>query len=454
MAEGGALLRRYTRTGYPGFESLRLRQQTGLTDLTDALRFSANAPFILCEDARPGGGGRLFRTPVEVISAASLTEIPSALERVRAALRAGHHVAGWINYEAGFAFEPRLAARLQQRESGLPLLWFGTFDAPVKLDGADIQNALPSPEGAWLSPPRPRISRAAYEAVFDRAKRYIVAGDIYQINLSYRADLTLLGDPCAAYARLRAAGQGGWSALVRTPDAWLLSTSPELFFKLGDGRIEARPMKGTAKRVADAAKDRRVAENLRTDEKERAENLMIVDLLRNDISRIARKGSVHVPVLFSVETYPTLHTLTSTVRAQLKDEHDIVDVLKALFPCGSNTGAPKIRAMQILADVEGVARGPYTGAIGCMNGSDSVDLSIAIRTAVASEGRALYSTGGGIVADSDPDREWEETELKLSAFVRALATAPGFAAAQGIGTDSRKVSGADKGTTWKRASAS
>ncbi|MBL8530901.1 MAG: aminodeoxychorismate synthase component I, partial [Hyphomonadaceae bacterium] len=387
------------------------------------ISFSAGAPFVLCEDAAGGTPARLFANPREVVRARTLADVGPALAALRAGLRAGYHAAGWLNYEAGLALEPRLAARKPALEA--PLLWFGLFDGCTLLAAEDVAAALPDGAGAWLSPPRPRITRTQYDAAFARTQAYIRAGDVYQINLSYRADLTMLGDPCAAYARLRRAGRGSWSALVHEGGGrWLLSTSPELFFRLEGGTIEAKPMKGTARREADPARDAEAAARLRADPKERAENVMIVDLLRNDISKLAERGSVHVPELFTVETYPTLHTLTSTVRARLKPHHDAIDALMALFPCGSITGAPKIRAMEIIDELEGDSRGAYTGSIGWMAPDGAAAFNVAIRTIAVDGAEAQVGLGSAVVIDSTAQGEWEECRIKAG-FISAGA--PDFA---------------------------
>lgn len=381
-------------------------------------------PFVLFEDARPSsGGGRMFEAPSATIAAFTLDDVEPALEAVRQGLKRGLHAAGWLSYEAGFALEQRLRRRAADRRYRLPLLWFGLFDSVTELSRQDIEAALPDGDGAWLSAPRPRMSRAAYQSAFDCAKNFIVAGDVYQINLSYRADITMLGDPMAAYAKLRTTGGGGWSAVAYTGADWLLSTSPELFFRVSNGAIEARPMKGTAKRQDNPAGDQQAAEALKRDPKEIAENLMIVDLLRNDISRIAKRGSVHVPDLFTVETYPTLHTLTSTVRAEIRESFDALDALAALFPCGSITGAPKIRAMEIIDDLEMDQRGAYTGAMGWMSPDGDAAFNVAIRTIVRSaNGGTELGLGSAVVFDSSADSEWEECRSK-GAFVTANAPA-------------------------------
>ncbi|WP_156677766.1 aminodeoxychorismate synthase component I [Sphingomonas profundi] len=391
---------------------------------------SAGRPFVLLDDARAEGAApaRLFTDPAEIVVATTAAEIRPALERVRGAAARGLHAAGWIGYEAGLALEPRLAALPAPAASGgLPLLWFGLFAqcrTPVS-----VPALLPDPAGAWAGPPRPRIDRAAYDAAFGRVARWIAAGDIYQANLSLRADVPFAGDPLALYARLRAASGAGWGGIVSSGDHLLLSCSPELFFALAAGRLEARPMKGTVPRDADPARDAAAAAALAGDAKQRAENLMIVDLLRNDLARVAAPGSVAVPALFTVESYPTLHTLTSTVTAELATGRDAVDVLAAIFPCGSVTGAPKIRAMEVIAAVEPDGRGIYTGAIGAIAPSGDAAFNVAIRTlaigaadAARGHGHATIGLGSAVVADSTAEAEWREC-LAKGAFVTAGARA-------------------------------
>jgi para-aminobenzoate synthetase/4-amino-4-deoxychorismate lyase len=330
-----------------------------------------------------------------------------------------------------------LIERAHNRIHNAALIWFGVFDAPERVTQDAVTSLLPAGEGAWISAARPRMTREAYEAAFARARRYIEAGDIYQVNLSFRTDVTILGDALAAYSQLRTAGGGGWSGVASNGDVQLLTTSPELFFRFDGRTLEARPMKGTAKRHADATKDREVAAALALDMKERAENLMIVDLLRNDISRIAQVGKVTVPALFSVETYPTVHTLTSTVRGEIKPGRDALDALGALFPCGSITGAPKIRAMEIIDELEIDERGPYTGAIGWMGPDGTAEFNVAIRTVVVTPNGAELGLGSAVIYDSVAEKEWDECLLK-GAFLTAnrkpldLIETMGFSPATGI----------------------
>ncbi|MCW6535031.1 aminodeoxychorismate synthase component I [Sphingomonas lycopersici] len=367
-------------------------------------------PFVLLDDARPGGAAaRLYRAPTAVIEVRQPGDIPAALAALRAGVAAGRQAAGFLAYEAGLALEPRAGdAALPDA----PLLWFGLFDGFQEI--ADVAAGLPDPAGAWVGAPEPEVTRADYDAMIARVQALITAGDIYQANLTFRAKVRFAGDLPALYAAVRARAAAGWGAIVATGRETLLSFSPELFFALDDGRITCRPMKGTARRERDPAADAAAAAALAADPKQRAENLMIVDLMRNDLSRVAQAGSVKVPELFAVERYPTVHQMTSTVTAALDAGHDAIDVLAALFPCGSITGAPKVRAMQVIGEVERSPRGAYTGAIGRIDAPASAQFNVAIRTLHVPAGakHATIGLGGGIVADSNAVDEWDEALAK------------------------------------------
>ncbi len=384
------------------------------------MMLARDRPFVLLDDAR-SGTGTLLRDPVEIVTAHRMAEVRPALDRLRAARGRGLHAAGWIGYEAGYALEPRLAP-LAPPPGDLPLLWFGLFAQAEQASPADL---LPDPAGGWMGPPRPGVTRAAYDAAFARVAEWIAAGDIYQANLSFRAAVPFAGHPLALYARLRAASAAAWGGLCFTGAHWLLSCSPELFFTIAGDALTARPMKGTVRRRLSPANDAAAAIALAADEKQRAENLMIVDLLRNDLARVAAPGSVAVPALFTVESYPTLHTLTSTVTATLANGRDAVDALAALFPCGSVTGAPKVRAMEVIASVEADPRGPYCGAVGLLSPDGDAAFNVAIRTLVmkadvaeVGRGDATLGLGSAVVADSDAGGEYREC-LAKGAFVTA-----------------------------------
>ena len=380
------------------------------------LPFDARLPFVLLDNARVGGTAacRLYTSPVEVVVARHMREVQPALDRIAEAVDQGLYAAGYLSYEAGFALENRLFPLGRDLAEGLPLLWFGLFAREIPIRPDEMPALLPPPGTAHAGPPRPLIDQAAYADGFDQMQQLIRAGDIYQANLTFQCDVPVTGDPAALYAAVRARGGAGYGALINMGHAWLLSFSPELFFTLSDGELRARPMKGTAPRSDDPVQDAKLASELRTDPKQRAENLMIVDLLRNDLSRVARAGSVEVPDLFRVETYPTIHQMTSTVRARMLPGLGPVEALRALFPCGSVTGAPKIRAMEAIHAIESGPRGPYTGAIGRIGPDGDAAFNVAIRTLSLVEGasRARLGLGSGVVADSRMADEWAECLAK------------------------------------------
>jgi para-aminobenzoate synthetase/4-amino-4-deoxychorismate lyase len=372
-----------------------------------------DGPFVLLDDARDGGAGaRLYRDPRRIIVAKETKEIVGALDAMRAA--AGQHVAGFLAYEAGAGLEPVL----ETADPDGPLLWFGVFDRFEMI--ADVGDWLPDPAGAWIGAPSPLLDQPTYDGQLAQVFELIAAGDLYQANLTYRATCTVAGNPLALFAQLRQRAKAGYGAFVWTGEEALLSLSPELFFGLEDRALTCRPMKGTARRGETPEEDAALAATLGSDAKQRAENLMIVDLMRNDLSRIATPGSVAVPALFEVEAYPTVHQMVSTVTATLAPGKDAIDVLSALFPCGSITGAPKIRAMQAIADIERTPRGAYTGSIGRLDSDGDAMFNVAIRTLTIRNGdaHATFGAGGGIVADSRAAEEWDET-LAKGAFLTA-----------------------------------
>jgi para-aminobenzoate synthetase component 1 len=357
----------------------------------------------------PEGRAVRFSAPREVVLASEPEDVVPALARLDVARAAGLWVAGVMGYEAGLALEPRLLACAPWRKQG-PLLAFGVFDGPL------LPAVLPDTTGLAMTQPEPRVTRAEYGAAFDRVAGYIAAGDCYQVNLTFPMDARLSGgDALRLYARLQARGavrHGGFVDLGVGPA--VVSRSPELFFTVdGAGRIAARPMKGTAPRHPDAAEDARLSQELFESVKARAENLMIVDLLRNDIGRISQVGSVRVPELYAVEAFTTVHQMSSTVAGVLAGAPGMAGLMAALFPCGSVTGAPKIRAMQIIREVEPDPRGAYCGAMGWMAPDGRAAFAVTIRTlSVFADGHVTLNVGGGVVADSTAEGEWEEALWK------------------------------------------
>lgn len=368
-------------------------------------------PFVLFDDARPygSGGARLYKQPVGLVAAHAPGEVREALEQLQAAQRRGLHAAGYLAYEAGYSLEPRLAPLASTLPEGQPLLWFGLFETYIPLGADEIPGILPPalPVAESLAP---MVAQRDYAAAFDHVLAYIRAGDIYQANLTFPCAIPVPGDPLALYAAIRRQAAAGHGAVLCSGSQWLLSFSPELFFTLEHDVLTARPMKGTASRMAEAACDEAAVAALRSDPKQRAENLMIVDLLRNDLSRVSQAGSVNVPRLFEVETYPTVHQMTSTVTARLLPGLGPVDVIRAIFPCGSITGAPKVRAMEIIHEVEARPRGAYTGSIGWISPDGDAAFNVAIRTISVNEGSSLgrIGLGSGVVADSVMESEWNE----------------------------------------------
>ncbi len=372
---------------------------------------ATDTPYVLLDDARVSGASpaRLYSNPVECLTARSVNEVGPLLDALRSAGSRGLHVAGFLGYEAGSALLPQLPA-----PSNSLLAWFGLFDTYQEFNTDVIASDLPDPSGAWHSKLRPRPTRADYSKAFAAVQEYIAAGDIYQANLTFPLSANYAGDPLALYAALRPRAAAGYGGVIWTGEHHYLSFSPELFFALRDRRVTTKPMKGTAPRRSVPAADAAEVETLRTDPKQRAENLMIVDLLRNDLSRVCEPGSVTVPELFHVESYPTVHQMTSTVTGILPKSADAIDVIQALFPCGSITGAPKIRAMQIINEVETGPRGIYCGSIGRIDPNGDAAFNVAIRTFTLCDKAKTVSLGlgSGIVADSDEAAEWAECLAK------------------------------------------
>lgn len=269
---------------------------------------------------------------------------------------------------------------------------------------------------AWQS----NMSFADYQQKFAAVQRYLLAGDCYQVNLAQRFQATYRGDEWQAFCLLNQQNRAPFSAFLRLPQGAILSLSPERFLALNEGQIETRPIKGTLPRLHDAAADRQQAIRLANSEKDRAENLMIVDLLRNDIGRVAMPGSVSVPELFVVEPFPAVHHLVSTIRARLWQGLQPGDLLRACFPGGSITGAPKVRAMQIIEELEPQRRNAWCGSIGYISVCGRMDTNIAIRTLIAEKGQIYCAAGGGIVADSQVEAEYEETLHKLQRILPCL----------------------------------
>lgn len=377
-------------------------------------------PSILFDDAAHGRF-RAFFQPRGIITTCNPEDVPAVLGALETVREMGLYAAGYFSYELGFALEPKLRQVLPlQRE--VPLLWFGVFDAPQKIDNIEAAFDIWCHGRAYAGPLHYLWDQARYRERFTRVRQLIAAGDLYEANLTFQAEFSFVGDPMALYRSLRAGSAAPHGAYINDGARVILSLSPELFFDIRQGTITTRPMKGTAPRMHSPREDQMMHDVLFNSAKDRAENLMIVDLMRNDLSRIAQAGSVETSNLFAIESYPTVHQMVSTVTAQTKVGISVNDMVRALFPCGSITGAPKIRAMEVLQDVEDGPRGVYTGAIGYFSPKGDAQFNVAIRTltipgtcrddfqTVGTTGR--LGIGGAVVYDSDATSEYAECLLK------------------------------------------
>ena len=365
----------------------------------------------------------VFTRPVATIQTHERARVPACLSEMEHALRAGYHLAGYLAYEAGYAFEANLP---EPKFQTAPLLWFGVYESPLVYDHRaqcliageneaqrlHEQLTFSAPEPSPLQP-APSLRELEYAAALATIKNYIACGDTYQVNYTFKLNFSL-PHTAAWYQILRRAQRVSYAALLALPQQHLLSFSPELFFRLEENQLTLRPMKGTAPRGRTTSEDEQQRLALLHSEKDRAENVMIVDLLRNDAGRIAETGSVHVPRLFEIERYETVLQATSTITARVPAQLPIAALLRALFPCGSITGAPKLRTMQLIHELEREPRGVYTGAIGYFTPQRKAVFSVAIRTVVVDRatGTAAMGVGSGVVWDSVAEAEYRECLLK------------------------------------------
>ncbi len=367
--------------------------------------------FVFLETSRPTADDKrhlFFGDPVQVFLFHPGEDVSLFFFRLEQALAQGFWLAGFFAYEFGFFLNPKLK-KLCPDKTNFPLALLGVFKEPEILragPAAFYESPLPGFKNLRLS-----LNKKDYEAKIIRIKDYIASGDTYQVNFTLKYLFETEADPLAIYLALRKKQKVAFGGLLKAPGLSVISLSPELFFRVGQGKIYAKPMKGTAPRGATLAEDQEIAKFLSSDPKNQAENVMIVDLLRNDLGQVCNPGSVWVPRLFEVEKYETVHQMTSTVAGELKTTA-LGKILKALFPCGSVTGAPKIRTMEIIAELENAPRGVYTGAFGFISPEKEMTFNVAIRTLFLREGKGEFGIGSGIVWDSDPEKEFEECLLK------------------------------------------
>ena len=362
-------------------------------------------PIVLFESHRKGASFR-FCDPCDTICVSHPKDVGPALDRIERAVHSGLHAAGFFSYEAASGLDPVLKTHVP---GNFPLMWFGLFRHRENIP-AGTPNGRNYDLGAW----RPSISRSAYDAALNRIRDLIIAGDTYQVNYSFRLRANFSGNSLGFYRDLCRAQRTDYAAYLDIGRFQILSASPELFFSLKNGVLTARPMKGTAPRGRGWKEDNARAEQLQKSEKDRAENVMIVDMLRNDLGRISKAGSVKVPALWQVEHYETLLQMTSTVKSRMRCGVGLRELVTSLFPCGSVTGAPKVRTMEIIKEVEQAARGIYTGSVGYLSPGGDLAFNVAIRTVCIDRktGIAEFGVGSGITCDSSSDGEYEECLTK------------------------------------------
>ncbi|RTQ31435.1 aminodeoxychorismate synthase component I [Variovorax gossypii] len=384
-------------------------------------------PRTLIDFAQPHGDARRLRlgfgAPSRVLVARTAAEVRPVLDAVEALAREGRWCVGYLRYEAAAAFDRAFAVHAVHAVHAAegPLAWFGVHDEALPWPEAPGDDAAPSID--W----QPGISRADFDRRMQAIHRAISDGELYQLNYTAALHARFDGDAQALFMALRQAQPDGYTAFIDTGEEQVLSVSPELFFDWQGDRILTRPMKGTAPRGATPAEDEALAQRLRTVPKERAENVMIVDLIRNDLSRVARPFSVRVPRLFHTEALPTVWQMTSDVEALVREGTTLADVFGALFPCGSITGAPKVSAMRMIRELEHEARGVYCGAVGVVRPGGHATFNVPIRTVTLRNGEARCGIGSGITADARADAEWEEWHHKRAFLDRAgQASTPSF----------------------------
>ncbi len=380
-------------------------------DLASFLRQRREETFVFLESSRLGEEDRrslFFSSPVKELTWSPGQGAKAFLAALEQALKEGFWLAGFFTYEAGYLFEPRLRRCFRWPEK-TPLAWFGVFRAPEILPAGPVKRYLPpkvSFENLRLS-----LEKEEYLEAIKKIKDFIASGDTYQVNFTLKYHFSCSVDPVELYLALRPKQKVRYAALLKTPSFSVVSLSPELFLRREGRRLWTSPMKGTAPRGRFTAEDEALSSWLASDRKNQAENVMIVDLLRNDLGRVCLPGTVYVRELFKVERYETVFQMISTIEGRLAQE-GLFPLFEALFPCGSVTGAPKLRTMEIIADLEKEPRGVYTGALGYFSPSGDFVFNVPIRTVVLSGKEGEFGLGSGVVWDSEPEKEWEECLLK------------------------------------------
>ncbi len=366
-----------------------------------------------------GGGALLFSEPVEVLMLSSLSDLETFFRALEERREQGFFLAGWLTYEAGYGFEPTLFNGFVDGEGTSPLAWFGVYREPERFSASEAEQLFSEAVLCHSGVAAFNLSESEYALNIAAIKEQIAAGNVYQVNFTGRYHFIFNGSPQDLFSVLRSAQPSSYTALLNCGKRTILSFSPELFFAKRGSLIETMPMKGTAPRGESIDEDSLLKKALGQCPKNLAENLMIVDLLRNDLGRICKPGSVEAEKLFSTETWPTLHQMVSTIRGERREDVGLYDLFRALYPCGSITGAPKVSAMKLIQRLESEPRGIYTGTIGYIEPEGDMLFNVAIRTVELSGNRGVYGSGSGIVWDSDPLEEYRECQLKAKILAAA-----------------------------------
>ena len=360
----------------------------------------------------------LFSKPVEVLAANTFNDLESLIKKIDSYIERGFYLAGYLSYEAGYLFEEGFRRPLENFPFAFPLAWFGVYENP-RITESTANSISPQQDSFAIHSLSMNLSQAEYEGKVLKILDYIKRGETYQVNFTFRVGFDLEGNPFHLYEALKKRQRVAYSAIVHDGKRQILSLSPELFFKRKNNTLLARPMKGTSPRGKSELDDRNLLKELSQDSKTKAENSMIVDLIRNDFGKIAKLGTVQVEKLRQIEKYETLFQMTSTVKSTLKESVDYYQLFKALLPGGSITGAPKYRTMQIIQELESTFRDVYTGAIGFISKEEAI-FNIPIRTIVLENGKGTMGVGSGIVWDSNPKREYEECIVKQRFLLGAI----------------------------------
>ncbi len=388
-----------------------------------------SAPFILLDNSLGNAEKKmsyLFLEPVEILTCHAPDQIDLCLHKISAGVKSGLYAAGWFSFEIGYYLEKKLLKLMPQHKK-YPLIWFGLFSKFLPLTHDEVNNFIqvnlanesPSYNIENLSP---NISKSDYLHSVSKIKQYLRNGDTYQVNYTFKYKFKLQGNPFTLYETLRANQHCEYGAFIQTENELVLSLSPELFIRKHSDLLTCKPMKGTVKRGRSIEEDQSLARHLQNDPKSIAENMIIVDLLRNDLGKISEMGSVAVTDLLRIEKYETLFQMTSTIKAKFDKNKSLIESIKLLFPSGSITGAPKIRTMGIINELEHEPREIYTGSIGYFFPDDSICLNVAIRTLIIDkDGNGEMGIGSGIVEDSNADKEYQECILKAKFLLQSTS---------------------------------